>query len=67
MKVLQRSKRLTYKITNIWDPTNLWSTVIWIKVFKNTPGKILKNLKEYGLPKADHTPSNYLKAVFRKF
>ena len=27
----------------------------------------LKNLKVYGLPQADHTPSNILKAVFHKF
>ena len=45
---------------------------IWVKVFKNGPSKIcgrqpLKNLKRYGLPKADHTPSNYLKAILNKF
>ena len=42
------------------------------KVFKNGPSKIcgrqpLKNLKGYGLLKADHTLSNVLKAVFQKF
>ena len=26
----------------------------------------LKNLKGYGMPKADHTPSDFLKAVFHK-
>ena len=45
---------------------------IWDKVFKNGPSKIfgrqpLKNLEGYGLLKADHTPSNSLKAVFHKF
>ena len=45
---------------------------IWDEVFKNGPSKIcgrqpLKNLKEYGLPKADHTPSYFLKVVFHKF
>ena len=34
----------------------------WDQVFKNGPSKIcgrqpLKNLKWYGLPKVDHTPS----------
>ena len=37
---------------------------IWDKVFKNGPSKIckgqsLKNLKEFGLLKVDHTPSNF--------
>ena len=46
--------------------------IIWAKVFKNRRSKIcvrqpLKNLKGYHLPKTDHTPSNYLKAVFYKF
>ena len=45
---------------------------MWDKVFKNGPSKIcgrqpLNNLKGYGLPKADYTPSNFLKAVSRKF
>ena len=45
---------------------------IWDKVFKNGPNKFcgrqpLKNLKGHGLPKADHIPSNFLKAVFHKF
>ena len=44
----------------------------WDKVFKNGPGKIcgrqpLKNLKWHDLIKADHTPPNFLKAVFHKF
>ena len=44
----------------------------WDKVFKNGPNKncgrqSLKNLKRYGLTKADHTPSNFLKAVLHKF
>ena len=44
----------------------------WDKVFKNGPSKIcgrqpLKNLKEYGLPEACHTPSNFLKVAIRKF
>ena len=47
-------------------------TSIWDKVFKNGTSKIcgrqlLKNLKRYDLPKADHTPSNFLKAVFHTF
>ena len=51
--------------------TQEWDKV-WDKVFKNGPSKIcgkqpLKNLKEYGLLKADHTLSNFLKAVFHKF
>ena len=42
------------------------------QVFKNEPSKIcgrqpLKNLKGYGLPKADRTLSNFSKAVFHKF
>ena len=45
---------------------------IGVKVFENGPSKIwgrqpLKHLKWYGLPKADHTRSNFLKAVFHKF
>ena len=45
---------------------------IWDKVFKIGPSKIggrqpLKNLKGYGLVKADHIPSNFLKTVFHKF
>ena len=44
----------------------------WDKVFKNGPRKTcgrkpFKNLKGYGLPKVDHTLSNFLKAVFNKF
>ena len=44
----------------------------WDKVFKNGPSEIfgrqpLKKLKGYGLREADHTPSNFLKAVFHKF
>ena len=43
----------------------------WDKVFKDGPSKTcgrqpLKNLKAYGLLEADHTPSNFLKAVFHK-
>ena len=39
---------------------------IWDKVFKNEPSKIygrqpLKNLKGYGLLKADHTPFKFFK------
>ena len=42
------------------------------KVFKNGPSKTcgrqpLKNLKWYGLPKADISLSNFLKAVIHKF
>ena len=45
---------------------------IWGKVFKNGPSKIcgrqpLKHLKGYGMPKAEHTHSIVLKAVFHKF
>ena len=45
---------------------------IWEKVFKNGPSKNcgrnpLKKLKEYGLLKANHTPTNFLKVVFHKF
>ena len=48
-----------------------WDKYTCGKVFKNGPSKIcgrqpLKNLKEYGLPRAGHTPSNYSKAVFHK-
>ena len=48
------------------------ATNTWNKVFKNGSSKIcgrqpLKNLKVYGLLKADHTPSNLLKAAFHKF
>ena len=48
-----------------------WDKYTCVKVFKNGPSKIcgrqpLKNLKEYGLPRAGHTPSNYSKAVFHK-
>ena len=37
---------------------------IWDKVFKNGPSKIcgtqsFKNVKGYGLPKADHIPLNF--------
>ena len=47
-------------------------SIIWDKVFKSGPSKIcgrqaLNNLKGYGLCKADHTPSNFLKVVFHKF
>ena len=46
--------------------------IIWDKVFKNGQSKIcgrepLKKLNEYGLLKADHTRSNFLKAVLHKF
>ena len=34
---------------------------------KNCRRQPLKNLKEYGLVKADHTPSIFSKAVFQKF
>ena len=45
---------------------------IWVQVFKNGSRKIcgrqpLINFKGYGLPKADHMPSNFLKVVFHKF
>ena len=45
---------------------------IWVKVFKNEPSRIcgrqsLKNLKGYGLTKADHITSNIFNAVFQKF
>ena len=45
---------------------------MWDKVFKNGPSKIcgrqpLKYLKWYGLLEADHTPSNFLKAVSTNF
>ena len=41
-------------------------------MFKNGPSKLcgrqpLKNFKGCGLLKADHAPSNFLKAVFQKF
>ena len=41
-------------------------------VFKNAPSKMfgrqpLNNFEWYGLLEADHTPSNYLKAVYHKF
>ena len=40
--------------------------------FQDEPNKIcgrqpLKNLKGYGLPKADHTPSTFLKVFYHKF
>ena len=40
--------------------------------FNNGPSKTcgrqpLKDLKEYDLLKVEHTPSNFLKAVFHKF
>ena len=56
------------------DP--LWLGRKWDKVFKNGPSRMcgrqpLKYLKGYGLlkvdHKADHIPSNFLKAVFHKF
>ena len=65
----------------IWIKINL-GQLDWIFIFENTfymgqrfkngPSKIcgrqpLKNLKGYYLPKADHTSSNILKAVFHKF
>ena len=44
----------------------------WDKMFKSRPSKIcgrqpLKDLRGYGLSKADHIPSCFLKAVFHKF
>ena len=67
-----------FKCLRKYEASNLASEVtdngqllylIWNKVFKNGPSKIcgrqpLKNLKGYGLPKARHTSSNVLKAVF---
>ena len=58
----ERKTRRSYDILNI----------IWDKVFMSGPSKIcgrqtLNNLKGYGLCKADHTPSNFLKVVFHKF
>ena len=46
--------------------------IIWDKVFETGPSKIsgylpLKDLKRCRLLKADHTSSNFLKAVFHKF
>ena len=45
---------------------------MWDKVFKNGPSKIcgrqpLKDLKGHGMLEAEHTPSNFLTAVFHKF
>ena len=42
------------------------------EVCKNRPSKIcgkqpLKHLRGYNLSKAEHTPSDFLKAVFHKF
>ena len=58
-------------LSEVEMPT-LISIVIWNKVFKNGPSEIcgrqsLKNLKRYGLPKAGHIPSIFLKAVFHEF
>ena len=44
---------------------------IWDKVFKNGSSKVcggqpLEKLRGYGLPKADHTPLKFLKAVYSK-
>ena len=46
--------------------------IIWDTVFKNRSSKIcgrqpLKSVKGYGVPKADHTSSIFLKAVFHEF
>ena len=43
-----------------------------IKEFKNGPSKIcgrqlLKNFKQFGLPKQNYIISYFLKAIFRKF
>ena len=48
------------------------SGIKWGKVFKNEPNKVcggqpLKNFKGDGLLEANHTPSNFLNAVFHKF
>ena len=45
---------------------------LWDKVFKNGPSEIcgrqpLKNLKGYGLLKADHNPSIFIEPVSQKF
>ena len=46
---------------------------IWVKVLKNGPSKIfgrqfyLKKMKVISFALADHTTSNFLKAVFHKF
>ena len=57
------------KSAKLCSPTFALLPYIWDKVFKNGPSKIckrqpLKNLKGYGLPKEDLTPS---KVVFNKF
>ena len=61
----------SYESDSDFDPDNFGED-IWDRVFKNEPSKIcerqpLENLKGYGLHKAYHTPSNFLKAVFHKF
>ena len=47
-------------------------SIIWVKVFKNVSSKIrgrqpLKILNVCNPPKAEHTSSYFLKAIFHKF
>ena len=47
-------------------------TIKWCIVLKSGPSKIcgrqpLKNLKGYGVRKADHIPLSFLNAIFHKF
>ena len=47
-------------------------SIIWVKVFKKVPSKIhgrqpLKILNVCNPPKAEYTPSYFLKAIFHKF
>ena len=62
IKVMSSLKLLGLQLDDKVD-FNQHISNIWVKVFKNGPSKIfgrqpLKYLKEYGLLKADHTPSN---------
>ena len=66
----QRKKKI--KEMFVQAPNIFKASIKCDKVFQNGTSKIcgrqpLKNFKGHGQLKADHTPSNFLKAVVHKF
>ena len=61
-----RRKKYSFRCLKI-DKWDKWDNKSFISNEILCGRQPLKNLKEYGLPKADHTPSYFLKVVFHKF
>ena len=69
MHIARIDWKILYKSLWKWKGFNIYK---WDKVFKNGPREIcgrqpLKNVKWYGLPKADHNPSNLLRVPSTNF